>query len=125
MSGGMPQFDSQATLTVSEGYDLKNQHHYTSRRCGCDYFHTRWSFRVWQVLLFLLGVAVIIAIMGLVIAMFGPGNTNLRYSKKEAIVAPTVEGDGGRLNHILQMLCLALKPIALLLFAYCQREKRV
>lgn len=41
-------------------------------------------------------VAVIIAIMGLLITMFGPGNTNLRYSKKEAIVASTCEGNGER-----------------------------
>lgn len=121
----MPKFDSQATLTVSEGYDLKNQHHYFSRRCGCDYFHTRVSFRVWQVLLFLLVVAVVITIMGLLIAMFGPGNRNLSYSKKEAIVAPTVKENGGRLNHMLQMLCLVLKLIAVLLFVFCQRENRV
>lgn len=120
----MPTFDSQATLTVSEGYDLRNQHHYSSRRCGCDYFHTRWAFRVWQVLLFLLVVAVVITIMGLLIAMFGPGNRNLSYSKKEAVVAPTVKVTGGRLN-MFQMLCLALKPIAVLLFVFCQRENRV
>lgn len=113
----MPTFDSQATLTVSEGYDLRNQHHYSSRRCGCDYFHTRWFFRVWQVLLFLLVVAVVITIMGLLIAMFGPGNRNLSYSKKEVV-------NGGRLN-MFQMLCLALKPIAVLLFVFCQRENRV
>lgn len=51
---------------------------------------------MWQALLFLLVVAVIIAIMGLLITMFGPGNTNLRYSKKEAIVASTFEGNGER-----------------------------
>ena len=88
--------DGQATFTVFEDYELNMQRHHMNRTCGKHFFRMRLSFRVWQVLLFLLGVAVIIAIMGLLIAMFGPGNTNLRYSKKEAIVAPTVEGNGGR-----------------------------
>jgi len=94
MSRDMAKFDSQATLAVAEGYDLTKQHHYVKKRCDCcEYFHRRCSFRVWKVIVFLLVVAVIMAVMGLLIAMFGPGNKNLRYSEKEARVV-----NGGKLT---------------------------
>ena len=92
----MNQFDSKTTLNISEGYDLQNQEHYVNRRRGLgDCFHKKCSFRVWQVLVSLLVVAAIITVMGLLIAMLGPGNTDLRYSEKESRVAPTE----GRLTH--------------------------
>ena len=94
----MSRFDSQTTLSVSEGYDLTRQHHYVNR---CEFFHKKCSFRIWQVILFLLMLAAIIIVMSLLIAMFGPGNTNLKYSKKEAIHAPTVAIDGGKLTFVL------------------------
>lgn len=94
----MSKFDSQATLSVSEGYDLTTQHHYVNR---CEFFHKECSFRIWQVILFLLMLAAIVIVMGLLIAMFGPGNTNLKYSKKEAVDAPTVAINGGKLTFVL------------------------
>lgn len=91
----MPKFDSQATLTVTEGYDFTKQEHYIKKKCSaCDCFHRRCTFRVWQVIVILLVVAFIIAVMGVLLAMFGPGNSNLRYSEKQAIVAPTERGEG-------------------------------
>ena len=74
--------DSQTTLTISEGYDLPTQQHYTKKKFSCcDCFHRQCTFRLWQILVFLLVIAFIIAVMGLLIAMLGPGNTNLKYSK--------------------------------------------
>ena len=106
----MNKFDSKTILIISEGYDLKNQEHYVYKKCGlCDCFHETCSFRVWKVLVFLLVVAAIMTVMGLLIAMFGPGNTDLRYSEKESKVAPTVVKNEGRLTHsnaLLRKLCL-------------------
>lgn len=92
---GMRAFDSATTLTVSEGYDLTNQQHYSQRRCRCssDFLFKRCTFRLWQILLFLFIVALIIALLGLLVAMFGPGNTDLKYSARSGTEAP---GDGGK-----------------------------
>ena len=51
--------------------------------------------------MFLLVLAAIIVVMGLLIAMFGPGNTNLKYSEKEALDGPTVVINGGKLTFVL------------------------
>ena len=59
------------------------------------------SFRRWKVLLFLLVLAAIIIGMGLLIAMFGPGNKNLKHSEKEALDGPTVVINGGKLTFVL------------------------
>lgn len=81
----MTPMDSQTTLTISEGYDLPTQQHYTKKKFSCcDCFHRQCTFRLWQILVFVLVIAFIIAVMGLLIAMFGPGNTNLKYSKSES-----------------------------------------
>ena len=81
----MTPMDSQTTLTISEGYDLPTQQHYAKKKFSCcDCFHRQCTFRLWQILVFLLVLAFIIAVMGLLIAMFGPGNTNLKYSKSES-----------------------------------------
>lgn len=78
----MTPMDSQTTLTISEGYDLPTQQHYTKKKFSCcDCFHRQCTFRLWQILVFLLVIAFIIAVLGLLIAMLGPGNTNLKYSK--------------------------------------------
>lgn len=80
-------FDSATTLTVTEGYDVTKQEHYYKKRCSCsccDWCHRRCTFRVWQILLFLFIVAVIIAGLALLLAMFGPGNTDLKYSASVA-----------------------------------------
>ena len=78
----MTPMDSQTTLTISEGYDLPTEQHYTKKKFSCcDCFHRQCTFRLWQILVFLLVIAFIIAVMGLLIAMLGPGNTNLKYSK--------------------------------------------
>ena len=67
-------FDSATTLTVCEGYDVTKQEPHFKKRCNCcDRFHRRCTFRVWQVLLFLLVTAVIIAGLALVIAMMETG----------------------------------------------------
>lgn len=92
----MKNFDSKTTLAISEGYDLEKQHHYVRKSFSfCDCFHKKCTFRVWQVLVFLFSLITIIALLGILIAMFGPGSKDLRYSRKgEAGV-----GNGGRLIH--------------------------
>lgn len=86
----MRAFDSSTTLTVSEGYDLTNQQHYSKRRCQCTcgVLNRKVTLRVWHILLFLLIVAAIIAVLGLLIAMYGPGNPELRYSARSATERP-------------------------------------
>ncbi|KAK2555026.1 Tryptophan 2-monooxygenase [Acropora cervicornis] len=93
----MKNFDSKTTLAISEGYDLEKQHHYVEKRCSfCDCFHKKCTFRLWQVLVFLFSVATIIALLGLLIAMFGPGNKDLKYPKSKTTNARSA---GGRLIH--------------------------
>lgn len=89
---GMRTFDSSTTLTVSEGYDLTNQQHYSKRRCRCsyDFLNKKCSFRVWHILLFLLIIALVIALMGLLLAMYGPGTTDLKYSARTGTDSPEV-----------------------------------
>lgn len=96
----MKNFDSKTTLAISEGYDLEKQHHYVEKRCSfCDCFHKKCTFRLWQVLVFLFSVATIIVLLGLLIAMFGPGNKDLKYLKSKSNAA---RGNGGRLIRELQ-----------------------
>lgn len=79
-------FELASTVTVSEGYDLTTQQHHSNTRgfsfCRC--LASTCSFRVpvWRMLLFLFIAAVLITVLGLVTAMFGPGNTDSKYSKK-------------------------------------------
>lgn len=81
----MKNFDSKTTLAICEGYDLEKQHHYVEKRCSfCDCFHKKCTFRLWQVLVFLFSVATIIVLLGLLIAMFGPGNKELKYLKSKS-----------------------------------------
>lgn len=91
---GMRSFDSATTLTVSEGYDLTNQQYYSKRRCrcSCDFFNKKCTFRVWQILLFLFIIAVIIVLLGLLVAAYGPGNTDLKYSARSGTDSPGVVG---------------------------------
>ena len=79
--GSVRAFDSATTLTVCEGYDVTKQEHYFKKRCSCcDCFYRRCTFRVWQVLLFLFVIAVIIAGLALVIAMFETGKLATKHS---------------------------------------------
>ena len=100
----MKPIDSQTTLTISESCDLPTQQHYTKKKVSCcDCFHRKCPFRLWQILVFLLVIAFVIAVMGLLIAMFGPGNANLKYSKSESkAYNPTETIQGG--NLIISLL---------------------
>ena len=98
----MPKFAGNAAFCVVEGCDPETSRG-QNRRYGCDCFHKKCSFSRWQVVLFLLVLAVIIIVMGLLIAMFEPGNKNLKYSEKEAIVAPTLGKNRGRLVRVICM----------------------
>ena len=82
----MPEFTSKAAFSVVEGSDPDPE----ISRGQNDFWHTRWSFQRWQVLLFFLVLAVIVIVMCLLIAMFGPGNPNLKYSAKRGKDATTV-----------------------------------
>ena len=58
--------------------------------------------------MFLLVIAFIIAVMGLLIAMLGPGNTNLKYSKSESKAAnPTKKIQGNLLISLLRHMVKA------------------
>lgn len=78
----MPQmFDSTTRLTVSEGYDLANQQHYSKRRCRCrcNFLYKKCcSFRVWKVLMVLFLLVIIFALIALLLMRYGPGKTELR-----------------------------------------------
>lgn len=102
----MTPMDSQTTLTISEGYDLPTEQHYTKKKFSCcDCFHRQCTFRLWQILVFLLVIAFIIAVMGLLIAMLGPGNTNLKYSKSESKAEnPTNKIQGNLLISLLRYI---------------------
>ena len=82
----MPEFASKAAFSVVEGSDPDRE----ISRGQNDFWHTRWSFQRWQVLLFFLVLLVIVIVMCLLIAMFGPGNPNLKYSAKRGKDATTV-----------------------------------
>ena len=79
----MPQFDSTTTLTVSEGYDLTNQNHYSKWRCRCrcNFLYRKCcSFRLWKVLVFLFILLLIVALILLLLMRYGPGRTELSSS---------------------------------------------
>ena len=107
----MRAFDSSTTLTVSEGYDLTNQQHYAKRRCrcACNFLNKRCSFRVWHILLFLLILTLVIALMGLLLAMYGPGTTDLKYSASRGTDSPEVVGG---------------KQVPLILYQYLRRTTK-
>ena len=90
----MPEGAGKEAFSVFEG---KGHVPETSRE------HKKWSFRRWQVLLFFLVLAVIVIVMGLLIAMFGPGNTDLKYSetKKGKDVTTVAINGAGSLVHII------------------------
>ena len=98
----MHSFDSATTLTITEeGYDVTKQQHYIKKRCECsccDCFHKRCTFRVWQVLLFLFIILVIMAGLALLLAMFGPGSTDLKYYERQS--GTDSPGVVGKLKHI-------------------------
>ena len=86
-------FDSATTLTVWEGYNETKQKHYFKRRCNCcDCFHRRFTFRVWQFLLFLFVTAVIIAGLALVIAMMETGKIATKHSATRESDSPDDTG---------------------------------
>ena len=83
--------ESTATFGITEGYDLKKQNYW---------FRRRWSFRVWQVVLFVFVVVLVIAALALLMAMYGPGNVNLRYGEAKGTATP----DKGKRE--LDVLCI-------------------
>ena len=101
--GSVRAFDSATTLTVCEGYDVTKQEHYFKKRCSCcGCFHRRCTFRVWQVLLFLFVIAVIIAGLALVIAMFETGKLATKHSAIRETDCPDDTGE---------RISLVLKPV--------------
>ena len=79
----MRTFDSTTTLTVSEGYDLTNQQHYSKKRCqcACGALNRKVTFRVWHLLLFFLVILLIMLLVGVLAAMYGPREPNSKRSK--------------------------------------------
>ena len=86
----MKVFNSESTFTLTEGNDMEKQRPYTSCPC-CGCLHRKRTFRVWQILLFLFVVIGIIVLLCFLIAMFGPGNTELKYRSPQR----TLEDAGG------------------------------
>ena len=92
-------------------YRLKDQTFSTENNECCCF--KEYKFRVWQILLIVFIVLVMIALLCLIIAMFGPGNTDLKYS---AVVATDVPGvvNGGKQFDLFRnqcLLCLVLSRI--------------
>ena len=91
--GSLRAFDSATTLTVCEGYDVTKEEPYLKKRCNCcDRFHRRYTFRVWQVLLFLFVTAAIIAGLALVIAMMETGKIATQHSAERETDSPDDKG---------------------------------
>ena len=70
----MRTFDSEATLTVCEGYDVTEETRAFKKRCNfsCwNCFRRRCSFRVCQIFLFLFLIVIIIPGLGLVVFRTG------------------------------------------------------
>ena len=90
-------------LTVSDGSDSPTrQHRSKNKSSSCCHCLTRiHSFRVpvWQMLLFLFIAAVLIAVLGILMAMFGPGNTELKYRTKLG-TGDTPGNTGKRSQHV-------------------------
>ncbi|XP_078354103.1 uncharacterized protein LOC144638735 [Oculina patagonica] len=87
-------FEPAATFTVSDESDLTTTHHSKNRNsssCRCLTRICTFRVPVWQMLLFLFIAAVLIAVLGLLIAMFGPGNTELKYPKKTTTDVPATK----------------------------------
>ncbi|KAJ7372522.1 hypothetical protein OS493_019031 [Desmophyllum pertusum] len=76
-----------AELGEISRYRLQDQTLSTENNECCCF--KKYKFRVWQILLIVFIVLVMIALLCLIIAMFGPGNTDLKYS---AVVATDVPG---------------------------------
>ena len=97
-------FDSEATLTVCEGYDVTEETRAFKRRgnCSCfNCFRRRCSFRVCQIFVFLFIVMIIIPGLGLV--TFRTAHTkSISSPGKEASWSP-----GKQISLIFRSQCLS------------------
>ena len=83
-------FNSQETLEGSEDFNTKTWKHNVQ---AC--FNKRFVFRLWQILAFLLIVAVIITVVGILAAMYGEGEQSSKPISYKAAKTKETKKNGG------------------------------
>ena len=83
-------FHSQETLEGSDDFNTKTWKHNVQ---AC--FNRRFVFRLWQILVFLLIVAVIITVVGILAAMHGEGQQSSKPISSKAAKTKETKKNGG------------------------------
>ena len=95
MSADMMQFDVQETLVAATDSETK-------KNSVKNLLNSRFTFRLWQILVFLFLMTIIITVTGIMAAKFGPASPCYKISGKETsgVFAATKE-DRGNLTFLL------------------------
>ena len=95
MSADMMQFDVQETLVAATDSETK-------KNSVKNLLNSRFTFRLWQILVFLFLMTIIITVTGIMAAKFGPASPCYKTSGKETsgVFAATKE-DRGNLTFLL------------------------
>ena len=95
MSADMMQFDVQETLVAATDSETK-------KNSVKNLLNSRFTFRLWQILVFLFLMTIIITVTGILAAKFGPASPCYKISGKETsgVFAATKE-DRGNLTFLL------------------------
>ena len=95
MSADMMQFDVQETLVAATDSETK-------KNSVKNLLNSRFTFRLWQILVFLFVITIIITVTGILAAKFGPASPCYKISGKETsgVFAATKE-DRGNLTFLL------------------------
>ena len=94
MSTGMMQFDMQELLPAATDSETK-------KNSVKNLLNSRFTFRLWQILVFLFLMTIIITVTGIMAAKFGPASPCYKISGKETsgVFAATKE-DRGNLTFL-------------------------
>ena len=94
MSADMMQFDVQETLVAATDSETK-------KNSVKNLLNSRFTFRLWQILVFLFLITIIITVTGILAAKFGPASPCYKISGKETsgVFAATKE-DRGNLTFL-------------------------
>ena len=94
MSADMMQFDVQETLVAATDSETK-------KNSVKNLLNSRFTFRLWQILVFLFLMTIIITVTGIMAAKFGPASPCYKISGKETsgVFAATKE-DRGNLTFL-------------------------
>ena len=106
MSTDMMQFDMQELLP-----DAKDSE--TKKHGVKNLLNSRFTFRLWQILVFLFVMTIIITVTGILAAKFGPASPCYKISGKETsgVFAATKE-DRGNFNVLIAVVSQDLQEMA-------------